>query len=137
MSTDTEIKTAGLPPRMLMKRTVSYRVHVRTSNRAEETLIFNVEPTTDLIAEALWLMKVGMPPVPDEYDGLKLTKEGREIEQKRYEQVRSRYENLIALVKIAEVKIPEVKESSTSEIAVAGVPVGHVSIQAREAWTVE
>lgn len=117
------VKTCPPRPRMTLTKTINYKVHVKTATEAQATLRLNATPTAGLIAAALWLEKVSVPEPADEAD------------HKRWERASLRFDNLIQLVKLAEIKVPEAGGSHNNVVRVAGVEIGHVAINAYEAWT--
>jgi len=111
----------------MLKKTVNYKVTVATANEQPAIFTFNVLPLTDLIVEALEASKHEILPPP-------LSK-AQEAEIKGYDEALKRFDNLAALVKMATIKIPPVNGRETSGVTVAGVLIGSISIQTREAWT--
>lgn len=133
------VKPRPTRPRMKLTRTTNYKVHVRTANDAQVTLRFNTPPTADLIADALWYTKVNVPEPVAPTTTLEAGRYARDPRpneaELRYERERTRYDNLIALVKLAEIKLPKPGKNEPSDVIVAGVQIGYINITAHEAWT--
>ena len=119
-------------PRKFLTATTNYKVHFGTLNAKHDPMTFNVVPTTDLIVQVLMLERDDMD------EAHRNQPRPTEDEQKRHERDWKRYENLIALVRLAgEPKIPSAGENANQNVTVAGVEVGHLNIQTRKAWTLE
>ncbi len=115
----------------MLHRTTVYRVHVENGLKQEAALLFVVEPTGDLIVEALETERPEPPSLP-----LRKVYAGSNADaMKTYERACKRVDNLKALVRLAEIKIPAVDENTRSPILTAGVHIGHVNIHADAAWT--
>jgi hypothetical protein len=115
---------------MSIHKTINYKVHVKTANEAQATLHFNMDPSVSLIVEALEATKQDIPPVQDN-----LRADALKDAQLRYERALKRLDNLAALVYMATIQLPSPGEQQHIPVFVAGVEIGHVNIQAREAWT--
>jgi hypothetical protein len=115
---------------MNIRKTTNYKVIVKTANEAQATLQFNMEPTADLIVEALEATKREVPPVASQLRG-----EALKTDQSRYERALKRMDNLMALVRMTTIKLPTLSSQERNAVLIAGFEVGYVNIQASEAWT--
>jgi hypothetical protein len=114
---------------MPLQKTTNYKIHLATANEAVADFTLNVRPTSDLIIEVLEAYRFEIPPFAKPKSA-----EAQKIEESQYKKAVERINNLITLVRMADIETPVTGGRANSYVIIAGVQVGLITIQAREAW---